>query len=475
MTDPIRGVRVLVLNWRDIDHPEAGGAEVYAWELAKRFAHAGARVTYFTARHTGSAARDSRSGVAVVRGGGRFGVYPAAAWHLLRHRGRYDAVLDCQNGIPFFAPAFARRSTAVVCVIHHVHQEQFGEHFPAPLARIGRLLEKDVARAVYGSRPLIAVSPSTRRDVRIRLRMRGPIHIVPNGTDPLEPGDVARSPTPAIAVVSRLVPQKRLDLLLKAVPRLLRRWPDLRVDIAGSGPERQRLESLVVGLGLGRTVRLHGWVDTTTKRDLLQAAWLTVMPSVAEGWGLTVVEANSLGTPAVAFDVPGLTDSVRHGVTGWLLPEGSDLGEGVAQALLELEVPGTAEQYARRCRSWAASFSWEHSAGRAARVLTAELALVAGPREQTRSLSDLGVLVQGTVRGPLDRTGGVPPDGLRRTDTAWVSDGAWRAILDGCDEEDARAAVERTGSTATSVRLVDASDLSLRLPGGAEVGGPDGA
>ena len=67
---------------------------------------------------------------------------------------------------------------------------------------------------------------------------------------------------------------------------------------------------------------LPGRVPEQAKADLLSSAWLTVAPSLAEGWGLTVLEANTLGTPAVAYDVPGLRDSVRDGRTGWLVPAG---------------------------------------------------------------------------------------------------------------------------------------------------------
>ena len=82
----------------------------------------------------------------------------------------------------------------------------------------------------------MAVSPSTRAEMRHQLGLRGPIHIVPNGVQAVPASDMPRSPTPAIAVVTRLVPHKRLHLLVEAVPSLLRRWPDLRVDIVGTGP-----------------------------------------------------------------------------------------------------------------------------------------------------------------------------------------------------------------------------------------------
>src|SRR5689334_3856917 len=140
---------ILFLNWRDPAHPQAGGAEAYCHEIARRLARADARVTLFTARFPGSRAYELVDGVRVLRGGGTFGVYPAAAAHLLRNRHTYDAVVDFQNGIPFFSPLFTPRWTADICVIHHIHQEQFDQFFRWPMNTVGRLLEKQVSRLVY--------------------------------------------------------------------------------------------------------------------------------------------------------------------------------------------------------------------------------------------------------------------------------------------------------------------------------------
>ena len=340
MSVSLVGENVLVLNWRDIGHPEAGGAEVFAWEMAKRLAARGANVTFFTARHVGVSESETRSGVRIIHRGGRFGVYIAAAGHMLRNRRRYSSVFDCQNGIPFFSPVFMSGRCAIVCLIHHVHQEQFRSHFRPATARIGQLLEKDGARIAYRERPLITVSPSTRKDVRLALRMRGPIHVVYSGMTSMTEHRAGRSITPVIAAITRLVPQKRLGLLIAAVPDLLERWPDLVVHIGGTGQELDRLTQMVRERGLEQSVRLHGWVSEDRKRQLLKEAWLTVVPSEAEGWGLTVIEANCAGTPALAFDVPGLRDSIRAGVTGWLVPEGSSLAEGMSAALRELSGTG---------------------------------------------------------------------------------------------------------------------------------------
>ncbi|AVZ71207.1 hypothetical protein SLUN_02105 [Streptomyces lunaelactis] len=107
-----------------------------------------------------TSARSGRSGFRLPHG--EPAGMPAAARHLMRHRHAYDAVIDFQNGIPFFSPLFTPRWTADICVIHHIHQQQFDVRFRWPLNMLGRGLEKQLSRRVYQGRPVVVVSPSTR-------------------------------------------------------------------------------------------------------------------------------------------------------------------------------------------------------------------------------------------------------------------------------------------------------------------------
>ena len=112
LPDDVAGLRIAIANWRDPWHPEAGGAERYAWEIGRRLVARGAQITYLTARAPGQARRSRRDGIMVVRMGGRFTVYPLALGWLLAHHRSFHAVLDCQNGIPFFTPWVLPRRAA---------------------------------------------------------------------------------------------------------------------------------------------------------------------------------------------------------------------------------------------------------------------------------------------------------------------------------------------------------------------------
>ncbi|RMI37313.1 glycosyltransferase family 1 protein [Actinomadura harenae] len=380
MSGDVRGSRVAVVNWRDPGHPAAGGAERYAWELARRFAARGARVTYVTCRAPGQARRERVEGVDFVRLGGRFTVYPLVLAWTLAHRRRFDAVLDCQNGIPFFTPWVLPRRTPVLCAIFHVHDEQFGLYFPAWLAWIGRTLEGPVARRTYRRHACTAISPTTVEALRTRLDWTGPVYLVPVGVDVPEGGrEERRAPDPSaprLVCVTRLVPHKRADLLLDLVERCLPERPGLRLRIIGRGPEQERLAAEIEARGLGGAVELLGFVPEDEKAAVVADADLHLSASRGEGWGLVVAEAAALGVPTIAYDVDGLRDAVRDGATGWLAADTGDAAELVHtldRALEELADPARRDAVADACRAWAAEFGWERTADRMAALVAASV------------------------------------------------------------------------------------------------------
>ncbi|WP_141581411.1 glycosyltransferase family 4 protein [Actinomadura sp. WMMA1423] len=362
-------LRLAVVNWRDPWHPSAGGAERYAWELARRFAAEGARVHYVTSRAPGQKRGERVEDVEFVRLGGRFTVYPLVLLWMLAfrlRRGRFDVVIDCQNGIPFFTPWVLPRRVPVFCVIHHVHDAQFGLYFPRWLAWVGQVLEGPVSRWTYRRHAFVVVSPSTQRAVRERLGWTGPTHVVPNGTVVAEPGGVLAEPAgdPDLVCVTRLVPHKRLSLLLDLAADLAGTHPGLKLHIVGDGPEAGMLASEIRARGLERVVTAHGYVPEDMKAALVARADLHLSTSQGEGWGLSVIEAAALGVPTVAHDVDGLRDAVRDGATGWLVREGDDQADVVRRALKELADRTERDRVATECQRWAAEFDWARTAAR---------------------------------------------------------------------------------------------------------------
>jgi glycosyltransferase involved in cell wall biosynthesis len=125
-----------------------------------------------------------------------------------------------------------------------------------------------------------------------------------------------------IPVLGRLKRYKGVEFALRALAQARGHRGDITLDICGQGDDRSRLERLAAELGLGPAVRFLGFVSEEEKRRLLRQAWAVVFPSPKEGWGITNVEAAACGTPAIASNSDGLRESVRDGVTGYLVPHG---------------------------------------------------------------------------------------------------------------------------------------------------------
>ncbi|GAA2892556.1 glycosyltransferase family 4 protein [Streptosporangium fragile] len=370
----LAGVRVAVLNFREPQQFAAGGAEEYAWQVSRHLVAQGASVHFLTAREPGQAAAERRDGIELRRMGNRYLVYLLVPLWLLFHRRRFDVVIDSMNGIPFFSPLVVRRRTAVICLVHHVHDRQFHAFFPTWLARTGCFVEGKVARLLYRGRTTVTVSESSREDLRTRLRWLAPIQVVPNGSPAARP--IARRSVPgdpAVVYLGRLVGHKRVERVVALAAELGDGRPGLHVHVVGRGPEAGALAARATELGVADRVHLHGFLTEPDKNAVLARALLNVTASEFEGWGLTVIEAAAFGVPTVAYDVAGLRDSVRDGVTGWLVREGEELADVVDRAIGELSDPVRRAEIQRACRAWASEFTWGRTGATITRLIATEL------------------------------------------------------------------------------------------------------
>ena len=362
------GRDVLLLNWRDLANPEGGGSELYVEQVAARLAAGGDRVTLFCAAHDRAPRDEVKDGVRYVRRGGRLTVYLwAAVLMLLGRLGRTGSVVEVHNGVPFLARLWTRRP--VVVLVHHVHREQWPVVFGRVAARVGWWLESWVAPRVNRRCQYVAVSQVTRSEL-VELGVDpARIRVVHNGTSPARPTAAGRAAVPTIAVLGRVVPHKRVELVLEAAAALRAEVPGLKVEVAGDGYWLPRLRERVAELGLEDVVELHGFVSEQAKADLLARAWVHAVPSVKEGWGLSVVEAGTHGTPSVAFRAAGgLAESIVDGRTGLLVDDEAGLRSALRDVL---EHAGLRRALGDAARAHAARFTWTSTASGFSSLLSA--------------------------------------------------------------------------------------------------------
>lgn len=357
--------RIHVLAWRDLDDVEAGGSEVHAHEVCRRWAEAGIEVSMRTSFAADHPPRVRRDGYEVVRKAGRYMVFPrAAVGEALGRYGRRDALVEIWNGMPFFSPVWSGRRPRVV-VMHHVHADMWKMVLPPNLARLGDLLESRVAPRIYRGSRMITLSPSSR-DEMLDIGFRDErIEVVPPGIDDRFAPGGEPDPDPLVVAVGRLVPVKRFDRLLRIIAEIADRIPRLRVRIVGTGPEYGALADLVDALGLTDTVVFTGRIEDDELVDLYRRAWVVASASVREGWGMTLTEAAACGTPAVATRIPGHVDAVADGLGGILVDDPSEFAVALERVLTDADLRSRLREGAL---DHAAGFSWNNTA---TRILTA--------------------------------------------------------------------------------------------------------
>lgn len=352
------GRRVAILNWREPGQSVAGGAEVYAWNVAKALVAAGAYVDFYSSREPGQCARSIVDGITIYRQGGFYDVYARTALKVWRRRRHYDLVIDAENGVPFFAPLYLR-SVPVVLLLHHVHQDQFGVHMGPLHTFVARFIEGRLMPWAYRRHEAIAVSPSTRDGMRRRLRWRGPIDVIENGSPAPRPHH-AQDPKAVLRVcaLGRLVAHKRVDRVIEAICELQARGVAVHLDVVGRGHDEQMLAGLIRERGAEDYITMHGFLDEDRKIEVLQAADVHVCWSDGEGWGQVVLEAAAVGVPTVGRRVTGLQDAIVEGETGWLVDDIDGLADALHAAQPRLANPRLRAELAAACRMRAYDYSW---------------------------------------------------------------------------------------------------------------------
>jgi colanic acid/amylovoran biosynthesis glycosyltransferase len=125
-----------------------------------------------------------------------------------------------------------------------------------------------------------------------------------------------------VLCVGRLVADKGQRVLIDAIDRLRREGVDVRVTLAGDGPDRAELEERARALGVGDRIAFAGAVDPARARELYASADAFCLPSFAEGLPVVLMEAMAAGLPVVTTRIMGIPELVEHGVTGELVPPG---------------------------------------------------------------------------------------------------------------------------------------------------------
>ena len=354
-------LKILILNYRDIKHPLAGGAEVHLHRIFGKLTELGHEVVLFTTSYKGAADIETVDGIRVVRCGSdaffQFNVFFKVP-KLIKEL-KPDIVVEDLNKLPLFSPYITKIPKLIQ--IHHLWKSSIFKEASFPVAFAVWLGEKLIPR-VYKKCHFAAVSPSSKNELCELGIAKEKISIIYNGTESeYLDAEKVRDKSLYFLWLGRFRKYKGVWVAFEAFRIFSRKHPDVKLFFAGSGPEESKMRKMAKKWGLESKVEFLGVVEAEEKMELMGKALGLLQTSFKEGWGLTVIEAAACGTASIASNVSGLCDSVKDGETGLLFKEGSatDCARKMKILCDNSVLRNKLESEARR---YAGSFDWGKSA-----------------------------------------------------------------------------------------------------------------
>ena len=356
-------MKILALNWNDLKNPYGGGAEVHLEELLRRLVQYGHEVTLFCSGFENCLPEETIEGVKIIRRGNRYNFNLIAPSHLKRlvHENKYDLLVEDINKIPFYTPWYLDIKTLVV--IPHLFATTVFHEINFVLGTYIYLAEKPLV-SVYKGKHYNVISESTAEDIHKRGVPMEDISIIHCGINRelyAHDSSVEKYDHPSVLYLGRIKKYKSVQHLIQAFVLVKEKLPDARLTIVGDGDYLDELKKLSSSLQLSDSVKFTGYVSSEEKVERLRKSHVAVLPSLKEGWGLTNIEANSVGTTVVAANSPGLRDSVNDNETGFLYEYGNieELSEKLLTVLTDDE---TRLRLEKGGLVWAEKFNWDNAA-----------------------------------------------------------------------------------------------------------------
>jgi len=349
------------MTWKDLKHPQAGGAEAINEAITSRLAHDGHEIILLVSGFPDGAKEEICDGYKIIRMGNRYTVY----WHAYKYyknnlRGWADVVIDEMNTIPFFCKFYVREKN--ILLAYQLCREIWFYQMRMPLSLIGYLLEP-IYLWLLRDRYVITESESTKQDMLRYGFSSNMISIIPINiaAQPLENlAAVDKFSQPTVLSLGAIRAMKRTMDQIQAFEIAKEKIPELQMKIAGgvSDGYGEKVLRRIASSKHAKDIEYLGRVDDLKKEELMQKSHFILVTSVKEGWGLIVTEANTQGTPAVVYDVDGLRDSVRNVDTGLICKENTP--QGLAAAIIAgLGNPSEYTSMRKNSWMWSKSFHLE--------------------------------------------------------------------------------------------------------------------
>jgi glycosyltransferase involved in cell wall biosynthesis len=311
-------MKILWLAHRDPQNPRAGGAEKIILEVGRRLVSNGHEVTIFSGGWKNCQRYELVNGLNIYRFG--FRAVPHLILPVFLSKRHFDLIIaDLGHAVPWFVPVLLRKKTIIS--FHHLHARSLPGQVNFLMAKLITVVEK-LYFFIYRNQSFVTVSITSMQDL-IELGIN-PKHVTL-----IHPGmnselfhPCKKTEQPSIVYYGGMRSYKRPEEAIYLLSGLLGEFEDVHLTMVGTGIEIPRLELLVNNLNLISHVTFKGRLSDEELSKTVSESWLNVHSSTTEGWGISIIEAAAAGTPTVAYNVPGVSESIENGMNGLTVPDG---------------------------------------------------------------------------------------------------------------------------------------------------------
>ena len=347
-------MRILWLAHRDPNNPKPGGAERSIFEIGTRLVKKGHEITLLSSGWKGSTNYDNINGIRIKRFFTPFG--PHFALPVILLKSNYDIIInDLGHAIPWFSSTILAKHN--IAFFHHLHSRSLPGQVSFILAKLITALEK-VYFIIYHNATFVTESNTSKDDLlNLNIKSNRITKISP-GVDKSIFFPSHKTEYPSIIYFGGMRKYKRPRECVFMLKILLEYRNDIKLYIVGSGPEEEEVRKLTNNLGLDKFVEFMGKISTDTLAKLVSSCWINVHTSITEGWGFSILEASSAGTPTIAYSVPGVVDAIEDQSNGILVVN----GDRYALASAAQQIIDSPKKWWVNSRSVAEKYSWDITA-----------------------------------------------------------------------------------------------------------------
>jgi len=343
-------MKILWFAHRDIKHPKAGGAERNVYEVGKRLAKMNNEIHLVSVNSGNLPDYEIVDDIIIHRIRGNIMAHFYVP-KMIKKINPDVIIDDLGQAVPWLSSWFTNKK--VIVLFYHLHARSLPGQVNPFLAKIITIIEKNY-RIIYKNNIFVTESNTSLKDL-IALGIKNENIIkIPLGIDLnlFKPGK--KSENVQLIYFGGLRKYKRPELAIRVYEMLYKEIENLKLIIVGSGPMLNELKNYVNNKNYN--IIFTGRVSDEELAKLVRESWVNLHFSVTEGWGLSIMESSSSGTPTVALKAPGVVETINDGKNGFLVENIDDFKEKI------LKIIENEDQFSKNARKFAENFSWDKTA-----------------------------------------------------------------------------------------------------------------